>query len=70
MVVGNFVAPGTASWGLASEMSLSLAIAVFMVVALCIADGIGRDRVGKGACSGSTSFYAPKVRGSGGWVGG
>lgn len=70
MVVGSFVAPEAASWGLASEMSLSVAVAVFMVMALCIADGIGRDRVGKGTCNGSTSFYAPKVgRSVGGLVG-
>lgn len=61
MVVGNFVAPGSASWGLASEMSLSVAVAVFLVVTLCIADGVGKDRVGGGA-GGSLGFYAPKVR--------
>ncbi|CAB1115182.1 unnamed protein product [Ectocarpus sp. CCAP 1310/34] len=60
MVVGNFVAPGSASWGLASEMSLSVAVAVFLVVALCIADGVGKDRVGGGA-GGSLGFYVPKV---------
>ncbi|CAN0071398.1 unnamed protein product [Scytosiphon promiscuus] len=39
-------------------MSLSVAVAVFLVVALCIADGVGRDRVKAG---GSLGFYAPKV---------
>lgn len=58
LVVGNFVAPGSASWGLASEMSLSVAVAVFLVMALCIADGVGRDRVKAG---GSLGFYGPKV---------
>eukprot|EP00752_Nemacystus_decipiens_P015668 g13982.t1 len=60
MVVGNFLAPGSASWGLASEMSLSVAVAVFLVVTLCIADGVGKDRVGGGA-GGSLGFYVPKV---------
>lgn len=69
MVVGNFVAPGSASWGLASEMSLSVAVAVFLVVALCIADGVGKDRVGGSGSGGGRVgcgwslgyFYAPKV---------
>ncbi|CBN78597.1 conserved unknown protein [Ectocarpus siliculosus] len=56
-VVGNFVAPGSASWGLASEMSLSVAEAMLLVVTLCIADGVGRDRVG----GGSLGFYLLKV---------
>ncbi|CAM9490041.1 unnamed protein product, partial [Ectocarpus sp. 8 AP-2014] len=33
---------------------------VFLVVALCIADGVGKDRVGGGA-GGSLGFYVPKV---------
>lgn len=61
MIVGNFVAPGSASWGLASEMSLSVAIAVFLVVALCIADGIGRSRAGGGSSGRCMGFYVPKV---------
>ncbi|CAM9767141.1 unnamed protein product, partial [Ectocarpus sp. 12 AP-2014] len=56
-VVGNFVAPESASWGLASEMSLSVAEVTLLVVTLCIADGVGRDRVG----GGSLGFYLPKV---------
>lgn len=59
IVIGNFVAPTSAAWGLASEISISIAVAVFFVVALCIADGLGRDRAGG---RGHLSFYAPKVR--------
>jgi len=59
MVVGNFVSPGSARWGLASEASLSVAVAIFLVVALCIADGVGKDRVA--GAGWSVGFYAPKV---------
>lgn len=62
MVVGNFVAPTSAPWGLASEMFLSAGISVFFVVTLCIADGMRRDR-GKGGTRCDMSFYLPKVRG-------
>ena len=66
MVVGNFVAPGSASWGLASEMLMSVAAASFLVVALCIADGIVRDRVGDSdRRRGHMEFYIPKVGVSG-----
>lgn len=62
MVVGNFVAPASASWGLASEMSSSVATAVFLVVVLCIADGIARNRINDGdRYRGSRAFYFPKV---------
>lgn len=62
MIVGNFVAPDSRAWGLASELSLSLGIAMFFVVALCIADGIGRDKAAKKGKGGAKSFYLPKVR--------
>lgn len=61
MIVGNFVAPDSPAWGLASEFSLSVAISVFFVVALCIADGIGRDKAQEGRIDGARSFYLPKV---------
>ncbi|CAM9373117.1 unnamed protein product [Ectocarpus fasciculatus] len=56
-VVGNFVAPKSASWGLASEMCLSVSVVLFLVVALCIAGGVSRDRVG----GGPLGFYVPKA---------
>lgn len=68
MVIGNFVAPKSATWGLASELSYSVAIAVFFVVTLCIADGVRRDsmaRTSVGVGDGERNnlgFYLPKVR--------
>lgn len=58
-VVGNFVAPESASWGLASEMCLSVSVVMFLVVALCVAGGVGRDMV----TGRPLGFYVPKVNG-------
>ncbi|CAN0114686.1 unnamed protein product, partial [Ectocarpus sp. 13 AM-2016] len=54
-------ASGSASWGLASEMLRSLAVAVFMVAALCMADGILRRDVDDRFTMAIARFYAPKV---------
>lgn len=63
MAVGNFVAPKSAGWGLASEISYSVAISVFFVVTLCIADGVRRDTNSGGSGKrGALEFYVPKVR--------
>ncbi|CAN0098933.1 unnamed protein product, partial [Ectocarpus fasciculatus] len=35
-VVGNFVSPGSASWGLASDISHEVAVVMFLVVVLCM----------------------------------
>ncbi|CAM9671016.1 unnamed protein product, partial [Ectocarpus sp. 8 AP-2014] len=53
--------PGSASWGLASEMLRSLAAAVFLVAALCMADGISRRGVDNRFTIAIARFYAPKV---------
>ncbi|CAB1098601.1 unnamed protein product [Ectocarpus sp. CCAP 1310/34] len=61
-LVGNLRgAPGSASWGLASEMLRSLAAAVFLVAALCMADGISRRGVDDRFTIAIARFYAPKV---------
>ncbi|CAN0012945.1 unnamed protein product, partial [Ectocarpus sp. 8 AP-2014] len=61
-LVGNLRgAPGSASWGLASEMLRSLAAAVFLVAALCMADGISRRGVDNRFTIAIARFYAPKV---------
>lgn len=63
MVVGTFVAPKSAAWGLASEISYSVGISVFFVVTLCIADGVRRDtNTSSGGKRSELGFYFPKVR--------
>lgn len=66
MVVGGFVAPGSAWLGLGSDLLVSVASAVFLVSALCMADGVAWRNVREGdggvfaACA-IIHFYAPKV---------
>ncbi|CAM9899884.1 unnamed protein product, partial [Scytosiphon promiscuus] len=62
MAVGGLAAPASASLGLASDFLLSAAVAVFLVAALCLADGVSRRSVEHDGYSGAlVRFYAPKL---------
>lgn len=64
MVVGGLADPDSASWGLAGEVVLSLGAAVFLVAALCMADGVSRRGVEDRLTGALVLFYVPKV-----WMG-
>eukprot|EP00903_Cladosiphon_okamuranus_P008490 g8157.t1 len=62
MVVGGLADPESASWGLAGEVFLSLGVAVFLVAALCMADGVPRRSVEDTVTAALVRFYAPKSK--------
>lgn len=60
MAVASLAAPRSAALGLAADLLLSVARAVFLVAALCMADGVARRSVDD-RLTARVRFYAPKV---------